>query len=166
MSGSSFHVALLALTGNENMNLYGDSTLTSDWGFTGLQGGNTTFTGRLSIGVDLQTTSFAPIGVSTTFLLLGWSANLGSLATVEQELAAGGGFISGGTVGYVGWSLAGTGVPGAAAPALPLNIQVSGTSSIIPGGMTMFITPIPEPSTSALAGLGALSMFFLRRRKS
>ena len=27
-SGGSFRVALLALTGNENMNLYGDSTLT------------------------------------------------------------------------------------------------------------------------------------------
>lgn len=33
-------------------------------------------------------------------------------------------------------------------------------------GLTSFgIAPVPEPMTSALAGLGGLSMFFLRRRK-
>ena len=51
-SGDLYDVALPALTGAQNMNLFGDSTLTNDWGYTGLTGGNTTFAGRLSLGTD------------------------------------------------------------------------------------------------------------------
>ena len=126
--------------------------------FTGLQGGNTTFQGRMSIGTDLATTSFAPIGTSTTFLLLGWSANLGNLSSVESQLETGDSVASG--PAFIGWTLAGTGVPGASPPAFPLTIQGS-VGSIIPGGMTMLVVPIPEPTTLALAGLGGLSMLFL-----
>jgi len=165
--GGAYDVALLALTGTENMSLYGQSALTSNWGFTGLQGTGTTFAGRLSIGTDIATTSFAPIGTSTTFILLGWSANLGTLAQVETELANGAisWNSSNGSPGYVGWTAAGTGIPGATPPANALTIQ-GASGSIIPVGMTMLQVPVPEPTTLALAGLGGISMLFLRRRKS
>jgi hypothetical protein len=55
-------------------------------------------------------------------------------------------------------------VTGAAAPGTPANMN-----SIWPGSgsqaFNLYLQPVPEPTTLALAGLGGLSMLFLRRRK-
>ena len=110
-------------------------------------------------------------GTEMDFLLVGWSANLGtSWATVSGLL----------NNGFAGWSIpnaffgvsqmgwgwpGGSGTPATAAQAL------FGVTATMPGGLSttvpfqLFQVNVPEPSTIALAGLGGLAMLMLRRRK-
>jgi hypothetical protein len=161
--GQHYDVALLTTTaGGPILTLFGDANLATDWLFTGLQGQNNTFAGRMSIGSGLVANN-APIGNSQNWLLVAWSTSLGTTwATVEPLLAAGS---FGGATGWIGWSAIGVGAAAAASPAPPLQVQgISG--SIIPAGFSLLQTPpVPEPSTIALAGLGGLSLLLFRRRK-
>jgi hypothetical protein len=109
-------------------------------------------------------------GTELQFLLVGWSANLGtSWATVSGELATG--FSGWSTpnaffgVSQMGWGWSG----GGGTPATPA-VSLFGSSASMPGGIpvtpfTLFQVNVPEPSTIALAGLGGLAMLMLRRRK-
>jgi hypothetical protein len=56
---------------------------------------------------------------------------------------------------------------GAAAPGTPINMNNIWPGSNAAGqAFNLYLQPVPEPTTLALAGLGGLSMLFLRRRKS
>ena len=93
-------------------------------------------------------------------LIVGWSANLGtSWAQVSSMFADG---FSGNTVvgAYAGYSEVGTITPASVAPAASVFGQDPGST------LVLYNVPVPEPTTLALAGLGGLSMLFLRRRKS
>lgn len=49
-----------------------------------------------------------------------------------------------------------------------LNAAPAGTAAIVtqdPGGDNLDLTPVPEPATLAVAGLGGLSLMLFRRRK-
>jgi PEP-CTERM motif-containing protein len=104
-------------------------------------------------------------GTTMDVLLVGWSSNLGSSwSTVSAEFnggAAGGAWNTSGYFGYSGIAAITSG--GAGTPASP-------PESIFGAGIQGFtlyaVSPTPEPTTLALAGLGGLSMLFLRRRKS
>jgi|ERR1017187_1223844 hypothetical protein len=162
-TGQAYREALLTTTaGSPTLTLFGDATLASDWLYTGQLGQNNTFAGRLSIGSGLLANN-APIGNSQSWLLVAWSTSLGpDWATVETKMAAGN---FNNVLGWIGWSGIGVGAAAAASPVLPLVIQGTGGTGIIPAGFSLLQTQVPEPSTIALAGLGGLSLLLFRRRK-
>lgn len=96
-------------------------------------------------------------GTSYSLALVGWSASLGSSWSAVESLYASGFQTSPG--GFFGDTIAtvnpSSGVPGN----LPGNIWGNGS-------LVLYSVPVPEPTTLALAGLGGISMLFLRRRKS
>jgi len=93
--------------------------------------------------------------------LVGWSTSLGTTwSSVESQLASGQWNSAGGFFGET-----------ATSTMTPFVTAGTGDPTIFPGtwavnSLTLFSVPVPEPTTLALAGLGGLSMLFLRRRKS
>jgi hypothetical protein len=94
-------------------------------------------------------------GESYSIALVGWSANEGtSWSGVSTELSSGNWSALGNFGADFGSVDPTTGAPGS----LPSGIW--GNSTLV-----LYTVPVPEPTTLALAGLGGLSMLFLRRRK-
>jgi hypothetical protein len=125
-------------------------------GGSGLSAGDILYSG----GSQFQS-SIAP---GTYYVeIAGWSSGLGSSwATVSGELADS---FQGESGFYFGEAYSGS-ANFTTAVAAPGN-NVIGADGIANGGLVLFsTTPVPEPATLALAGLGGLSMLFLRRRKS
>jgi hypothetical protein len=93
---------------------------------------------------------------SAQFVVLGWSANLGStIAQVQSALTAG-------TFGYIGESQ----VSGATTLGDGGLTPTPSVFSAIGGGFTLGATPaVPEPGTMALAALGGASLLLFRRKK-
>jgi len=95
----------------------------------------------------------------------GWSSNLGTdWATVTNNVALN--HTTDGLTGWYGVSTLGTYILAAASPPPPAIMKTAVTD---PTGYTMIggfdLTPIPEPSTIALVGLGLTGLIFIRRRK-
>ena len=82
-------------------------------------------------------------------VVVGWT---GTATSFDAAIAAGS------LVGVSGKFSSPTGNPNSVPAGTPVSIQ-----SAIPAGMTL--APVPEPSTFALAGLGAAAMLIFRRRK-
>jgi len=107
-----------------------------------------------------------------SYLLVGWSSNLGTTwATVSAELASNWSTING--AGYffgesaIGSAYSGGGV---SSPTLGQVNLLAGVSTPAPGGLTSGFTmysvdAIPEPASMALIGLGSLGLLALRRKK-
>jgi hypothetical protein len=177
-TGSSFYYELLDL-GGFNGSTVGIAPTTvsslSNWQDSGLGATNSNTAGRLTpiAGNGGATT---PVGWNTGttnyIMLVGWSANLGTtwsaaLATLNSSslLSAvnGQAFFGMSNLGYInpfavgvspGAVLFGNGAQSAAGlPIFSLNTQ-------------LYLVPVPEPGTIALATLGGLSMLALRRRKA
>lgn len=162
-------------------------SLWTDAGVSGVNTGGLTSGGVVGQGGNGGTTAAnwgAPTGSTYAtgptdyYVIVGWSSNEGTTwATVSAELTSGNWNVSGSGAG--GW-FGETGVffNESGNPAQSLNaVNVWGTSgattlagSGTPGGtgilQLMPVVPVPEPTTLALAGLGGISMLFLRRRKA
>jgi len=95
-------------------------------------------------------------GTTYSVALVGWSSNLGSSWTAVSAELQSGVWSAAGNFGYVVASVN----PSAAAPGN------SPTGMFGNNSLTLYSVPVPEPTTIALAGLGGLSMLFLRRRKA
>lgn len=151
--GSYYFQVLTAPTGTT------DPTAFTPVGATFL-GTNQAVAGRFNGGANIQIQGWAG-GTTLAFEVIGWSASLGanvpsswkSWITNPNAIPVG---------SYFGASAMGSGAAGPGSPAPALNIF--GASPSINSGF-LLLTNIPEPSTFALAGLGAAAMLIFRRRK-
>jgi len=106
-------------------------------------------------GGTFQVGSAATIGNSGTITPSGTTVN------TEYVLY---GSIANGSYGILALNPSAT---GAAAPGTPANMNTIWPGSSAAGqAFNLYLQPVPEPTTLALAGLGGLSMLFLRRRKA
>jgi hypothetical protein len=114
---------------------------------------------NLANGVQVNLAS----GTTYSALLVGWSATLGSTwGTVSALLAQ-----NFSTVTTAGQYYGQTGI----GSVTPFSAAGAGDPLVFPtvfpnGSLVLGVIPTPEPTTLALAGLGGLSMLFLRRRKA
>jgi len=145
------------------------------WSDTGLGGTNNVANGRaVTVGGSSQATPNGWVaGATNSIMIVGWSANLGStyaaaLATLQLGqagiAAATGGnnaFFGESAVGYI---QAGSGNPGPTIFAANQNNTASGVPIFSPSTQ-LYLLPVPEPSTIAMAAFGGLSLLALRRRK-
>jgi hypothetical protein len=99
-------------------------------------------------------------GTEMYFMLVGWSSSLGSSWTTVYNDIVNNTWTG---VNYVGWSAVGYDFAGGGPNNVPAVSLFGGTG--LTAGVQMFETPIPEPSTMVLAGLGGLSLLLFRRRK-
>ena len=136
----------------------------SNWAFAGCYATNATTVGRVSGNTSANGTGAVVTGVaggaSAYFVVVGWSANLGStLAAMEASLASG---TWNGTA-WVGESAVSTllQIGDGSSVSNPTLIAASGA---VPG-FTMGVVPVPEPGTIALACLGGASLLLFRRKK-
>jgi len=144
-------------------------------------GTNTAAAGKLNGGSQVTVPTGWAGGAQEAYIVVGWSANEGAnWATVKAELAGavlgtnatgnltwtGGGLKNG---GYVGATVIGNGESGGGPLSLPSYVLFGSAASAqgtpIIGPTEMYLVTIPEPTTFALAGLGAASLLIFRRRK-
>lgn len=140
------------------------------WLDAGIGATNAVGAGRLSPNPG-NTAASVPWNQGTTnnIVIVGWSANLGtSWTTVSNELATGTYIgILGSQMGYFGVSTAGFETTSPANPgATIIGTAANGTGlPIFSLNTPLYLLPVPEPGTLALAGLGGLSLLLFRRRK-
>ncbi len=131
---------------------------------TGVIATNTATAGRFSAGSNLAIPGM-PAGGTSAIMVRGWSSNLGAnyaAAKINWDL---------GLAGFLGQSaVAPNFLTGGGTPIAILASPVfGGASGIVPlsgtTGFTMFHSaPVPEPTSMALAGIGAASLLIFRRR--
>lgn len=122
--------------------------------FSGALGTNQATAGRFTGGGNVAITGWTP-GQVKSFEVAGWSSTLGTTfnSTWLTTMPAGFGLstIASGSPGGFNSGTGGT----------DPNLNIFGLSAVSSG----FLIPVPEPSTFALAGLGAAAMLIFRRRK-
>jgi hypothetical protein len=161
--------------------------LSGPWSDTGLTFHNSALAGRVS-GPDGLVVSNWPSAAAQDFIVVGWSANLGTWNNVAADLQGatlqqfGNGLTWGGpnidygifgrtnfgVGGYIGATVVGDVLSGEAGTGAGPNIFGTVSTGASPINMTTALYPIiliPEPTTFALLGLGAASMLIFRRRK-
>ena len=138
------------------------------WKDTGLTGVNQTSTTAGPGGMTPQPASAAaqvqgvPGGSQANWVVVGWSANLGTTWLAVSNVLA-------------NWNYS---IPDAYFGRTPIGTVAAGTSQFFgatlfgtnPGQIyapntQMYLLPVPEPGTLALASLGGLSLLLFRRRK-
>lgn len=156
------------------------------WSDTGLSGTNTSAgTGKLNGGTDVNTADVNHWagGVQQDFIVIGWSAAIGSFSNLLADLngasltAQNGGFVWTGA-GFAGLAASATplflgattvqaiqaGTPGQSQSAL-FGSSVTAQGTPVMTTSAMYAISVPEPTTFAMLGLGAASMLIFRRRK-
>jgi hypothetical protein len=131
--------------------LHGGASGANEGGLSQL-GGTAAVTGGsgLIIGGGTRTNSAVAGGATGAFQVRAWTSASG--ATYDAAVASGSGF-----AGKTAVFEQPTGNPTATPP---------GTPAFLTGWNTpLIVTPIPEPATIALAGLGVASLLIFRRRK-
>jgi len=143
----------------------GSYAYSSGWTFSGDYATNTAVAGRVAGSQNADgssTVTGLSAGSAAQFVVIGWSANIGStLAALEAYMANP-------TVnGWVGESAVSPSVTvgdGNNIPT-PTMLVASGADAGFLLGEVSGTSPIPEPTTMALAGLGAGALMLFRRRK-
>jgi len=131
-------------------------------------GTNQNVLGRINGGTGRVATGWAA-GETRSFLIVGWSA-AGNGTTWNPDwllpgnvVIPGMGSFQGTPTGWFGVSgIAPAGVAGGGPQALP-NLNVFGGAQGLQAGFNL--VPVPEPTSMALAGLGAAALLIFRRRK-
>ncbi len=133
----------------------------SGWTFSGDYATNTATAGRVNGQQNADQSSTVTGlagGGSADFVVIGWSANIGSTIAALQAYLANPGF-----VGWVGESAVSPSITVGDGVNVPTPTILSASGAVT--GFTLGIVPVPEPTTMALGALGALSLLGLRRRK-
>jgi len=135
------------------------------WTDSTLSGTNNTALGHAQAGIagENGTTGITVSGWGggqyAYYVVLGWSGNEGNWTNVVAAINTAGGWLN--PNGLFGYSMIGH-AEAASSPA-PAQILFGTATGLINTGWSL--TPVPEPTTLALAGLGGLSLLLLRRRK-
>jgi hypothetical protein len=140
-AGSYYYGLLTSLTG-----------AAGSFTFSGVYGTNNAAAGRFT-GGTATLASIAP-GTAFSFEVAGWSASLG--ATFDPN------WLTTAPNGLFGLSGVGTATAGGGTPPAPPGIIFGATGLTSGFNMT---SPVPEPTSMALAGLGAAALLIFRRRK-
>jgi hypothetical protein len=124
----------------------------------GVLGTNQAVAGRFTGGANIQVAGWAA-GTARDFEVAGWSSDLGAAFNPSWLTAHP-------ATGFFGISALGTGQSGGfnGTGTLP-NLNIFGGASGVQAGFALTGAPIPEPSSMALAGLGAAALLIFRRRK-
>ena len=136
----------------------------SNWHFSANYATNTATAGRLnSTTGDAQFNTVVngvAGGSSAQFVVIGWSANIGSTLAALQAWYANPTF-----TGWIGESIVGGSVATGAGLGFPPGLFGKSTGNIT--GFTLGEVPVtvPEPATIALIGIGSLGLAMIRRRK-
>ena len=159
----------------------------ANWAATGLTAVNSSTAGRVTTsgntgtavtvpwGGQINTDTLLPIPVTNSIVLVGWSTSLGtswatvsaalnSPSTLAADYAANGNLFIGFTTltGYI------TPNPNTVSPGSVI-LGTSANAAGLPLGnsvlSTMYLIPVPEPTSLALAGLGGLSLLLFRRQR-
>jgi hypothetical protein len=125
-------------------------------------------------------TTFWPAGSFQSYIIVGWSANEGAdFATLRANLlnlslnggvwGPGAGYagnaVTGGFIGATTIQQAAAGDAVGAAPFSLFGAAGGAAGTPITTPTTLWVVNIPEPTTMALAGLGAAALVIFRRRK-
>lgn len=130
--------------------------------YSGVTGAHQASAGRFFGGNGVAVAGWVA-GTDRAFRVVGWSADNG--ATFNPAWIAAGSFggYAGTPTGFFGVSAIGpVGTAGGGPQSLP-NLNVFGGAQGLAAGFNLVI--VPEPSSLALAGLGAAALLIFRRRK-
>jgi len=134
------------------------ATAAGPFTFTGIYGTNTAGAGRLGpASYTPAVAGWAP-GATMFYEVAGWSASEG--AVFNPSWLGGTGF---GALGFFGVSAVGSGAAGGGSPVPAPSFPLFGGSGL--AGFNMNAVGVPEPTSMALAGLGAAALLIFRRRK-
>jgi len=165
-SASGTAVATSGAAGSYYYGLLTSDTPTGAFTFSGAYATNLAVAGRFTGGANVAVTGWAA-GATKSYEVAIWSASLGHdfnpawLTASANDPVWGNG-------GVFGLSSIATGISGGAGvPASPsynlfggaTGIQNGFTANVVSGGV------VPEPTSMALAGLGAAALLIFRRRK-
>jgi len=178
-SGPFFYEVLTAPSTVTTVDSSLQALLSGPWSDTGMLSSNTATAGREGTPTGATTVANWGVGVQQSFIVVGWSASEGtSWAQVAARLAGAnlgsgnvwsGGGLTGGWLGAttVSFRQAG-GVTTAGTIATPSLFGTSGPDAQgtpIGAQSSLFVVNVPEPTSFALAGLGAAALMIFRRRK-
>jgi hypothetical protein len=128
------------------------------WSFSGFYGTNSASAGRIAAHTG-AVTGWQP-GASMFYQVAGWSASLGTTFNpvwlVTPPTGAG---------GFFGVSPAAQGTAGGGSPVPAPAWNLFGGTGLAGFNLTPTGAPVPEPTSMALAGLGAAALLIFRRRK-
>jgi hypothetical protein len=162
--GSYFYELLVAPVATSTIG----STL-AGWTDTGVMGTNIATSGRLSgnnstDGLAVQVNGYGT-AATANFAVVGWSANVATTYADALTWWANGQTHAGPTVQYFGISGVALNIPLAPAGG-PYNSPFGlASAGQIQGFSLGAYQVVPEPTTMALAGLGAAALLIFRRRK-
>jgi hypothetical protein len=139
--------------GNLGSYVYGDPA----WTFEGSGTNGGTRSGQVSGAASIN------VGTATgEFVVLGWSANIGSTwANVQTYLLSPTAL---GSPAFVGESAVSGVITLGNGSSIPTPLLFNASAPSLQG-FTLGLVPVPEPTTMVLAGLGGLSLLLFRRRK-
>lgn len=156
--------------------------LTPTWSDTGLSATNSSFaTGGRTAGKSGASgvANFWAAGALQSYIVVGWSADLGSSWSQVSAKLAGATFSGGAWNGvllsagqqansaFLGATVVANGTSGQSTGigAYSLFGSAGAAGTPVTGPTDLFVVQTPEPSTFALAGLGAAALMIFRRRK-
>jgi len=164
---SQFYFALFRASSTQNTITTSLDPTLNGWTFVAM--GTNTAAGRFSGNTTTEGVVVTPTAPSTDdYAVAGWSANIGSTWAEARLFWNNGQHDAGAMAGTSGWFAINGGVGNdiiANPTAGTINSPFGTAAGLIPGFSLNFIQAVPEPSTIALAGLGAAALVIFRRRK-
>jgi len=139
-------------------------TATGPFTFSGAYATNLAAAGRFTGGANVAVTGWAA-GATASYEVAMWSSSLGHDFKAGWLTAQPNDPIWG-AAGFFGVSAVATGISGGAGvPASPSYNLFGGATGIQTGFTGNAVGSVPEPTSMALAGLGAAALLIFRRRK-